>query len=173
MKLNIISILFIAVHLVGVFAASDISNSAAEYCGSLGVTSTEDLPASINAADVRICADHPLGHKRSGVQSLAPMSNADLTAAAANNANNFLAFRGIHLDACFFEAPFGCSNGFCWRVCGPAGSGQWCWIASNGGAGDWTKCSSYLDCRDKNAPSFDCGRNCKQGSKACGCSCDH
>ncbi|KAF5177531.1 hypothetical protein FRX31_032881 [Thalictrum thalictroides] len=68
MKLNIISILFFAVQLAGIFAAA-ISNSTAE-CGSLGVMSTKDLPASINAANIRKCADHPLGHKRSGMRAI-------------------------------------------------------------------------------------------------------
>ncbi|KAF5177532.1 hypothetical protein FRX31_032882 [Thalictrum thalictroides] len=164
MKLNII-ILFIAVQLAGIFAAA-ISNSAAE-CGSLAVMSTKHLPASINAADVRKCADHPLGHKRSGVQSLAPMSNDDLIVAAANV--NLLASGEVQADACYYDAPYGCSNGYCWKDCGPAGRGQWCWLAANGGAGDWTKCSTYDQCRV--VPGADCGRNCKQGSNACGCNC--
>ncbi|PIA59322.1 hypothetical protein AQUCO_00400313v1 [Aquilegia coerulea] len=139
MKLNI-NILFIVVQVAGIFAAAA-------------------------AADVR--ADHPLGHKRAGVQSLAPMSAADLILAAANV--NLLASRGAHQDACHYNAPYGCSDGYCWKSCGPRGSGQWCWLAANNGVGAWIKCTTFHQCNLN--LNFGCGKNCKQGSKACGCSC--
>ncbi|KAL5697303.1 hypothetical protein ACHQM5_030855 [Ranunculus cassubicifolius] len=152
----IVSILFIVVQLAESFAAP-VSDSASK-CGSLGVMSSNNLPEGINPADVRTCADHPLGRNRSGVQSLAPMSNADLSVAATNT----------DPDACYYKAPYGCSDGYCWKSCGPGGSGQWCWLAAGGGAGQWVKCSTYEQCSLGGA---DCGRNCKPGSHSCGCSC--
>ncbi|KAL5725715.1 hypothetical protein ACHQM5_008831 [Ranunculus cassubicifolius] len=156
----ILSILFISIQLAGIYAA--ISNNAAAKCGFLGVMSNNDLPEGITSADIRTCADHPLGHRRTGVQSLAPMSEADFVS------------RMGQPDACYFAAPYGCSNGYCWSSCGDSGRGKWCWLATNRGAGDWLKCTTHQQCDQRNAAANSyCGVNCKAGSKACDCSCDH
>ncbi|KAL5697302.1 hypothetical protein ACHQM5_030854 [Ranunculus cassubicifolius] len=161
----IVSILFIiAVQLAESFT-SPVSNSASK-CGSLGVMQTNNLPKGINSVDVRTCADHPLGHHRSGVQSLAPMRKADLSVAATNA--NRVGSGMVQPDKCYYKAPYGCSDGYCWKACGPGGSGQWCWLAANNGVGNWIKCSTYEQCSLGGAG---CGKNCRPGSHSCGCSC--
>ncbi|KAL5698475.1 hypothetical protein ACHQM5_029507 [Ranunculus cassubicifolius] len=97
------------------------------------------------------------------------MSNANLAEAAINAF--YLASRITKLGACYYESPYGCSDGYCWSSCGPSGSGQWCWLASNDGIGDWLKCAYFTQC--VNVGTSTCGKNCQAGSKACGCSCDH
>ncbi|KAL5725714.1 hypothetical protein ACHQM5_008830 [Ranunculus cassubicifolius] len=161
MKATVI-IFFIVIQLAGIFAAR-ISNTASAKCGSLGVMSTDNLPEGITSAYIRPCADHPLGHKRAGVQSLAPMSKADLASRMVQ----------VQPDACYYDAPYGCTDGYCWASCGRRGSGQWCWLAINQGVGAWLKCSSFQQCAGSAAANSGCGQNCKEGSKACGCSCDH
>ncbi|KAL8810444.1 MAG: hypothetical protein Q9200_002571 [Gallowayella weberi] len=45
---------------------------------------------------------------------------------------------------CWFGASYGCSKGYCWKSCGTRG--QWCWLATNNGAGPWFKCSNDQMC---------------------------
>ncbi|KAI2821237.1 hypothetical protein CBS63078_9223 [Aspergillus niger] len=52
--------------LLTIYATSAVSTdlSVEEECGSLGVMKVDpaDLPEGVTLADVRKCADHPLGH---------------------------------------------------------------------------------------------------------------
>lgn len=52
--------------LLTIYATTALSTSisAEEECGSLGVLKIDpaDLPEGVTPADVRKCADHPLGH---------------------------------------------------------------------------------------------------------------
>ncbi|PVH95643.1 hypothetical protein DM02DRAFT_600589 [Periconia macrospinosa] len=59
---------------------------------------------------------------------------------------------------------FGCEKGSCWKKCGPSGS--WCWLAYNGGAGDWVGCTSDANC--ENRPDAGCAA---VGRDHGGCGC--
>ncbi|KAK4169893.1 hypothetical protein QBC43DRAFT_329466 [Cladorrhinum sp. PSN259] len=125
-------------------AAAEVAAKVADSCGALGVmnVNTTTLPANVDPTNIRTCADHPAG---SPVQALDG---------------------GIAKRDCYYGAPFGCSKGYCWKQCGPSGSGQWCWTATNGGYGDWSSCSNNQQCSEAQACGIG-GSDCK----ACGCSC--
>lgn len=109
---------------------------------------------------------------------------ADLGADAAlpETSENPLAILGnLEKRACRSRASdtqWGCDKGWCWRTnCGDAehdlkkrGTGQWCWLAYEGGHGGWTPCGRWQDCKwswdNKNA-KCGIGKNCG----ACGCGC--
>ncbi|KAE8153973.1 hypothetical protein BDV25DRAFT_136343 [Aspergillus avenaceus] len=70
--------------------------------------------------------------------------------------------------ACWTRSPYGCSeNRWCWKQCGPGG--KWCWLAKNGGRGEWKSCTSAEDCKP-GVDDSDCGKGGKD-CKACGCGC--
>lgn len=80
--------------------------------------------------------------------------------ANSNNINNL-----VERD-CWYGAPYGCSDGYCWRTCGQ--TGEWCWLAANNGNGAWLTCSNAGQC----APGSVGGASCGKGDcGACGCSC--
>ncbi|RDB29458.1 hypothetical protein Hypma_014817 [Hypsizygus marmoreus] len=62
--------------------------------------------------------------------------------------------KDVNAQACWTGSPYGCTDGYCWKVCGSFG--EWCWTAANKGQGAWLKCSAYTDCHE-----FDfCGGKC-------------
>lgn len=72
---------------------------------------------------------------------------------------------------CWYGANYGCSpreGGFstCWMKCGTAG--EWCWMATANGSGDWLLCGRDSDCNPANLNRVGCSRGT---CKACGCSC--
>ncbi|KAH7027953.1 uncharacterized protein B0I36DRAFT_433113 [Microdochium trichocladiopsis] len=96
------------------------------------------LPDNIDRDSIRKCKEHPLG------SATALLGRRD----------------------CYHDAPFGCTDGYCWKQCGATGSGQWCWTAGNGGFGEWIGCSTNQQCnqqQDCGVGPGDCG--------SCGCSC--
>ena len=167
MKLNV-GILFAAAQVAGVFSAA-VSNAAAE-CGDLGVMPSyraEEIPKGVVAEEIRTCANHPLGRERHlDTASLAPKeaderepSEINFTPAdAVKSEANVLEER-----TCEYDAPYGCSKGYCWKVCG--GGGEWCWTAANGGLGSWLTCTTWNDCGQI---TYACGRGLCDD---CGCSC--
>ncbi|KAL4900467.1 hypothetical protein BDW74DRAFT_182799 [Aspergillus multicolor] len=46
---------------------------------------------------------------------------------------------------CYYAAPYGCDNKYCWKSCGQEGKGEWCWLAQKEGNGPWTGCRSWDD----------------------------
>lgn len=174
MKLNI-AILLAAVQAAGVFSVAvpnpaDAQVSAAEECGDLGVMRSfrsEELPNGIKSEEIRKCSNHPLGKDRHlDRASLAPMEADEREPYEKNFSPNNPQDTGI--DAlekrdCYTDAPYGCSDGYCWKTCG--GGGEWCWTASNGGFGSWFTCKTHSDCGQL---TYACGRGfCDD----CGCSC--
>ncbi|RAH77612.1 hypothetical protein BO86DRAFT_322812 [Aspergillus japonicus CBS 114.51] len=141
-------------------------NDPVTECGNLGimVVLTADLPEGVYPSDVRICRDHPLGRNRDikGV-SLAPLDPMDVQALEGNTA----ALEGrseptipntSELQACYKNAPYGCSGGYCWKVCG--NNGEWCWTAKNSGVGAWYTCNRYQNCGTGTIHA--CGRGCPE-----------
>ncbi|KAF2142699.1 uncharacterized protein K452DRAFT_307639 [Aplosporella prunicola CBS 121167] len=148
-----VGIIFAAAASTRVLSAA-VSDTAAE-CGSLGVMSIDNIPEDVDAANVRKCANHPLGRNRPLAEtSLGPMEDSNDTSVEAPS---------LQARDCWFGAEYGCTKGYCWRTCGTVGKGTWCWTASDGGTGPWYTCKTYSDC-NKSQP---CGKNCDK----CGCSC--
>ncbi|PYI29060.1 hypothetical protein BP00DRAFT_479945 [Aspergillus indologenus CBS 114.80] len=146
-------------------------NDPVTECGNLGimVVPTADLPKGVHPSDVRICRDHPLGRNRDiEGASLAPLDPMDVQTLEGNTA----ALEGrsepkmpntAELQTCYKNAPYGCSGGYCWKVCG--NNGEWCWTAKNSGVGAWYTCNRYQNCGT--GTIYACGRGCP----SCGCSC--
>ncbi|PYI09935.1 hypothetical protein BO78DRAFT_383762 [Aspergillus sclerotiicarbonarius CBS 121057] len=115
-------------------------------CGDLDVmvVPAADLPEGVSPSDVRKCKDHPLGNNRhvKGA-SLAPLDAVDVLF-LTNNTTASAEIHALQDRACYKDAPYGCSGGYCWKVCG--NKGEWCWTAKKGGVGAWYTCSSYKDC---------------------------
>ncbi|KAI1460256.1 hypothetical protein F4805DRAFT_454683 [Annulohypoxylon moriforme] len=133
-------------------AATTLNRAAASECGDLGVMEYDEaqLPRGMTSSDVRKCAKHPLGNSRvKGEGSLAPEDGTDDAAT-------------LQARECYYDAQYGCTDGYCWKSCGQPG--QWCWAAQGDGTGPWVQCASYKDC----GTQFACGKGC--GEK-CGCSC--
>ncbi|KAK1234588.1 hypothetical protein PQX77_002206 [Marasmius sp. AFHP31] len=122
MKLTI-GILAIILQIASVHSVAVASADATEECGSLGVLDVDlsNLPEGMTPSDVRKCADHPFGgksRKNAQWESLAPMedSESDLT-----NRSNIIESRAAQI--CDLDAPYGCTDGYCWKACGASGSG--------------------------------------------------
>ncbi|KAF8592717.1 hypothetical protein K439DRAFT_31845 [Ramaria rubella] len=151
MRLSFTFIALATVLFPQTITAASVS-SAAEECGALGVMEVPDvLPDGVTVADVRKCAGHPL--------------ELDGGASRVTNGTSH-ATRDLETrkeDACETGAPYGCTRGFCWKVCGP--KGEWCWTAGGGGLGAWNTCQTYRDCGD--SFTWTCGIGCP----SCGCSC--
>ena len=141
---------------------------AEAQCGSLGLMNVDHkaLPESVTPADVRKCAEHPLGNFRYLEEaSLAPKSagfKLDVST-TSNKDSEGSELNSLEKKACYNDAPYGCTRGYCWKTCGP--KGEWCWTAAKGGIGSWFKCSTWKDCGDN---GWACGRGCPV---SCGCSC--
>ncbi|KAF4216836.1 hypothetical protein CNMCM8980_007331 [Aspergillus fumigatiaffinis] len=135
-----------------------------EECGSLGVMmyDPDALPEGATAADVRKCDGHPLGrHRPTEGASLAPW-DAALELAPQSGAAG-LETRAK--NACYLDAPYGCSGGFCWKACGNTDRGEWCWTATLGGTGSYIACKRWQDC---GTFSYACSHGI---SPAAGCGC--
>ncbi|RAH49952.1 uncharacterized protein BO95DRAFT_505203 [Aspergillus brunneoviolaceus CBS 621.78] len=147
------------------------NNDPAIECGDLGVMiiPAADLPEGVLPSDVRKCREHPLGRNRYlESASLAPLDPVDVQALTGNTASGEARSEPKHLNtsepqACYRDAPYGCSKGYCWKVCGS--NGEWCWTAKGGGAGAWYTCNRYQNCGT--GTMYVCGRNCP----SCGCGC--
>jgi hypothetical protein len=144
-------------------------------CGDLDVMTVDpaDLPAGVAPSDVRKCLDHPLGRNRhvKGA-SLAPLDAVDASFynSAGDTDTSPVEARtdglgGLQERACYKDAPFGCSGGYCWKACGDTNKGEWCWTAEKAGLGAWIKCSKWQDC---GTATYACGRG---GCPSCGCGC--
>lgn len=158
-----IGLVALAFQAVGVLSLRSEAELAAlvEECGDLGVAA---IPEGADPSHYRHCANHPLGeHIEWDDNDLAPMEvNKPRRDVAAMKGSEIFA------RACYDKAPYGCDRGYCWKTCGSPG--EWCWTAlGNDGRGDWRKCAAYTDC--SGGDDHKCGQGCKQGSKACGCSC--
>lgn len=156
--------LLAATSFTSALTARDVSADVArDICGDLGLMSDQLTDRKLSAAEmanVRLCADHPLGRTRPEEgESLAPMADEP----APVGKRSLLTER-----KCYDKAPLGCSKGYCWKSCGDQ-IGQWCWTARFGGEGAWATCKSYEDCGidDQN---FGCGKGCHKADQ-CGCSC--
>lgn len=138
------SIIVVAVQVAAALAARTTANTGRdETCGTLGVMDASDsLSAGATTENVRKCAEHPL-------------TNGTLPGLSEDKENS--------ASKCYFDAPYGCSDGYCWKACG--NNGEWCWTAKNGGTGDWYTCSASTQCGDSD--TYACG----QGCSSCGCSC--
>lgn len=121
--------------------SSAIPTDHESHRGPLGIINTTDLPAHVKPGNVRVCAGHP---------AVVPKTSANVNS--------------LQKRECWNGKPLGCTDSFCWKVCGPLGSGQWCWTAAEDGVGDWKTCKTDADCS-----VFDA---CGAGScDDCGCSC--
>ncbi|KAL7789147.1 hypothetical protein V8C37DRAFT_386846 [Trichoderma ceciliae] len=142
---------------------------AASICGELEVmnVNASELPSNISLSELRMCAKHPQGRNRtldtSDGASLAP-ANVNKYG-PVNNASTF-AVRPLAERSCYYNSPYGCSRGSCWKVC-DEGTGKWCWAAEKGGYGHWSRCSTYADC-GTDEWNFGCGQLC---GPQCGCGC--
>ncbi|UPX19194.1 uncharacterized protein EKO05_0009463 [Ascochyta rabiei] len=160
MKLTI-GFLALAFQAAGVLSARTAEEHAAlvEECGDLGVL---EIPEGADPSLYRHCAEHPIGAERQWEDaSLAPEANKPRSDVANMKGAELFA------RACYSGAPYGCDKGYCWKICGDGG--QWCWTALGDGGGAWRTCSVWSQCSD--SQDHKCGKNCKEGSKACGCSC--
>ena len=129
----------LAMGLVALQGAGILSASLEAQCGKLGVMKLDKstLPPNIDPDQVRLCDEHP-------------------TALEQGN---------VFERACYTAKLVGCSRGYCFRQCGTANSGQWCWTAAVFGYGRWLDCTKDNDCSVFDACGL--GSNCG----ACGCSC--
>jgi hypothetical protein len=156
----------IAAHLASVFS-STIPEGTAAQCGTLGIMEipTADLSTGLISAGVRKCREHPLGGTRPGPgDSLAPFEDTFLLDPVDGlGSRNVLTAESS--NACQTGAPYGCSKGYCWKICGAGG--EWCWTADNGGKGKWWTCNTFKDCGT--GDKYACGMG--NGCASCGCSC--
>ncbi|KAJ1323469.1 hypothetical protein MN608_11624 [Microdochium nivale] len=131
-----------AVALFGFSSAAEVSSARADEaeCGMGGryEPRLDVLPDTIDRDNIRKCKEHPLGSATAAIQK----------------------------RDCFYDAPYGCHEGYCWKQCGVQGSGQWCWTATNGGLGPWIGCSQASQCNAQQ----DCGVG-PADCDSCGCSC--
>ncbi|KAG7090628.1 hypothetical protein E1B28_009741 [Marasmius oreades] len=150
-----VGIIFLATQLAGGLCVAVPNSDAAAECGALGVMVADE---SNHAGTIRKCADHPIEDRRKTWQSLAPFDHVNATSSTST-----LTARSD--EACFYDAPYGCSGGSCWKSCGTPGDGKWCWTADGDGSGPWLSCSTYSDCN----PNAACGKGI--GCARCGCGC--
>lgn len=159
---------------IGLLATSAIASPAsaevapdtalAAECGSLGVMKVDmsDLPEDVNPSAIRRCAEHPLGR----YPGLAPEDMSDAVNAklfARDDVENDLV--NLKPRACQSgDKDAGCSGGYCWKLCGLAAAGEWCWTAKLGGLGAWNTCNTDKECTAV--------QSCGVGTcSTCGCGC--
>ncbi|KXJ89963.1 hypothetical protein Micbo1qcDRAFT_205587 [Microdochium bolleyi] len=123
---------------VSAAASNDNTSEACAFGGEYHPNLDALKGTEIDPNNIRKCKEHPKG---------------SATAALAKR-------------DCFYDAPYGCHEGYCWKQCGVQGSGQWCWTASNGGFGPWIGCSTNAQCNGQQ----DCGVG-PADCDSCGCSC--
>lgn len=94
----------------------------------------------------------------------------DLIEAAKNSPESNLDPNPKEKRACWYGDKYGCSDGYCYRVCGEKDDGNWCWVAIGGGNGPWLRCTIRNQCAPDAVPAVSLG--CGTGEcDACGCSC--
>ncbi|KAI1072867.1 hypothetical protein LB507_011480 [Fusarium sp. FIESC RH6] len=165
MKSSLFALAFAAI--TPLFAAADSLYKGNEaVCGSLGVMNVapSDIPVGVKASEVRLCADHPNGGRD---RQLDPKKGASL-APFENKKPVQHSPKSLFERTCELTAPYGCSDRFCWKVCGKGG--QWCWTANAKGTGPWRGCHSWHDC-GMDDEHYGCGNNCRTRPQDCGCSC--
>jgi hypothetical protein len=182
MKLRtaLISMVMLALSSALSIAPRAAEGDPAAECGALGVMTFDpaDLPEGVLPSDVRKCRDHPLGRNRHDKDaSLAPLDAVRMDSSFYNGTDSDTD-RGtspvggssdLDLDtsddkqACYYDAPYGCTRGNCWKACGD--KGQWCWTATKLGMGSWDKCKTWKDC---GTHTFSCSRGLGPSS-GCGC----
>ncbi|CEI60176.1 hypothetical protein FVEN_g6360 [Fusarium venenatum] len=162
-------LLVLAYSAIGLSAATPASPEARAkaICGDLGILDITTLQDGVEPAELRLCADHPLGRKRNldpkQGSSIAPGDKGLPKDVSPADSTGLLSKR-----ICWDVAPYGCENrSYCWKVCGQ--NGEWCWTAHAGGSGAWRGCRTWGDCGTDDK-DFGCGKNCK-ASGICGCSC--
>lgn len=114
----------------------------------------------------RTCKAHPYGRNRfldDADTSLAPL-NEERDATALEDASVVDSANVFGERACYFASPYGCSKGYCWKVCDRK-VGKWCWTAEGDGSGPWITCDSWMECNMEQ--SCGVGENCE----SCGCGC--
>ncbi|KAJ9482139.1 hypothetical protein VN97_g11303 [Penicillium thymicola] len=98
-------------------------------------------------------ADLPAGVAPSDGASLAPLDAVDASfynSTVDTDTSPVEARSGglsaLQERACYKDAPYGCSGGYCWKACGNTNKGEWCWTAAKAGLGACIKCSKWQDC---------------------------
>ncbi|RAL15150.1 uncharacterized protein BO97DRAFT_240129 [Aspergillus homomorphus CBS 101889] len=101
------------------------------------VVPASDLPEGVSPSDVHKCKNHPLGRNRQVKDaSLAPLDDAmNPSILTTNPAISAVETRSetcvLEERACYKDAPYGCSGGYCWKTCGRRvvldGQEGWCW----------------------------------------------
>lgn len=136
---------------------------AVAKCGSLEVMKydPQSLPDGVAPSDVRMYADHPMGRERSDTSDAPVDAYIDTSALEYSNPLE------LQPRACSTHAPYGFSDGYCWKVCNSKFG--WCWTAFGRGFGSWRTCRSHKDCGTNNV-THTCARGCKDPG-LCGCSC--
>lgn len=158
MKFNV-AILFFVSQAAQIYSAAvpEVESVDALECGNLGVMTLSDADRAVglNAADIRKCADHPLGRHRDLAESSQPPMDVGRSVPPELTAREGF--------ACEYSAPYGCSKGYCWKVCGSGG--EWCWTTVGNPRSAWKTCGNWRDC----SQGLSCGEGVGCGS--CGCSC--
>jgi len=165
MKSSLFALAFAA--MTPLVAAGDCLYKGNEaVCGDLGVMNVapSDIPKGVLASEVRLCADHPNGGRD---RELDPKNGASL-APVEDEKRIQPSPKTLFERRCTLSHPYGCSEGFCWKVCGK--SGQWCWTAAAKGSGHWRGCHSWMDC-GMDADKYACGMHCRTRPGNCGCTC--
>ncbi|KAI7758661.1 hypothetical protein LZL87_007052 [Fusarium oxysporum] len=121
---------------------------------SAGIATESPIRVSKQSAEVRLCADHPLGCDR----ELEPEKGASL-APSVKDEGALLVGKRLFERKCSFSAEYDCSKGYCWKQCGK--NGEWCWTAVSGGTGPWRGCHSWQGCGIDDI-DYGCGQNCKK-----------
>ncbi|KAK7192443.1 hypothetical protein DPSP01_009734 [Paraphaeosphaeria sporulosa] len=95
------------------------------------------------------------------------VSAVSVQAPDANEAPALHARSELHKRGCAWRQ-YGCEKGYCWQKCEQSSPGGWCWLAFNGGNGDWVTCSKDSDCVDRHDNNPSCGNPTRPSG---GCSC--
>ncbi|KAF5569347.1 hypothetical protein FPHYL_2162 [Fusarium phyllophilum] len=168
MKYN--STILVLAYSTLISAGPSTISGAEAVCGDLGILQVPpgNLPDGVEPSDLRLCADRPLVRNRTldpaKGASLAPLEEGDIPDTTPTGASRLFQKR-----RCYYGAPYGCSDKYCWKSCGAKGSGKWCWTATAGGVGPWARCKSWEGC-GTNGLQYGCGKNCVLPG-VCGCSC--
>ncbi|KAK3210420.1 hypothetical protein GRF29_44g2747582 [Pseudopithomyces chartarum] len=154
----ITSILVFSSIFTGIIASPDsgaqLTNANvddAECAGLGGVLriAASDLPEGVSLSDVRKCVEHPVKTSRDKANwSIPPLLESFTDTAPDTNATSPRAeVVAQAAQACYYEAKYGCSGGYCWKHCGSKNDdGKWCWTAKKAGLGDWYTCNTWSDC---------------------------
>lgn len=153
MKPSTSLISFITTQVLCILAKAHIDADRAALeaeCGGLGVMewNLDELPQGTNITNLRKCREHPttIAEQRLYLHKRSCRSKDE-------------------------DTQYGCADGWCWKTnCDTKKeSGHWCWLAYEGGHGDWTSCGHSEDCRwSYDNDNVKCGQG---GCSSCRCSC--